>query len=606
VVVRTIFLGLVAVLLSLGAAYAQNVKVSASLRESVVTLSEQVQVDLAISAPKNPRVVAPAAPQVPGLSFRNVTSSTSSQTSIVNGKISRSYEVTFTYVYNPQKSGKFVIPGFKLAVDGKAYRTSDLRLEVIDVPAAPKSNQQYSQDPYYDPFGGSFFGRDRRDGESYLLCLTETQSVYLGEPAIIAYYLYTDQMVESFYTETEKDYPGYGKSNYEQPGNLEYESVQYKGRRFQRALIKKMALYPQTTGRLQAPTLTGTVQFSGFYSFLNRSLNSSAAWITVKALPAGKPEGFGGAVGSFTVTQSYSSNKVNLGEALTCSIRIAGRGNFSQFTAPGFPATDKFQVSEPVLQDKMSSAISGTRYIQYTLLPGQTGEFTLPGIVFSWFDTGAGQYRTFRGQSQPVRVRPANVLSYFSGLLDSGKPKKLNPLIAKSGYKDFQSFADQPWFWLILAACAVSLAVSGWLARERRLRFKDPSAYAQKTANRILGKYLRQATEAAGRLSKDFYPLAESGLVNYLSRKYGVSKGLSTGEMLEELGRKGVPAAVVGQLADFMQLCQKARYMPGGGEVENLDKALAGLRSLVQSFSRLKQDGSNHHPEPSTGTGEEG
>ncbi|MBW6514199.1 MAG: BatD family protein [Candidatus Syntrophosphaera sp.] len=565
---------------------AQSVKVSSSVQKSVISMSEQLQLKLEISSDKYLRLSAPTAPHVPGLAYRNMLSSSSSQVSIVNRASTRLHKFVYTYYYSPQRTGTFTLPGFKVSIDKRDYSTQPITIEVVDAAYIPP--QQYNQDPYFDPYVGDYFSRNRNTGISLLLCLPERQSVYLGEPAIVAYYLYTNQMVESFYTETERDYEGYGKSSFEQPKNLAYEEVIYNGERFQRALIKKTALYPQVAGRLQAPTLSGKVQFTGIYSFLNKTVGSSNAWIDVKPLPAGKPAGFTGAVGDFEISQSYSADKVSLGEALTSTVRINGRGNFSQFTAAPHPQIENFQISEPTLQDRLSSAVEGTRNIIFTILPQSTGDHAIPGYTFSWFDTSSGAYRTFTGPGHDLSVRPANVLSYFSELLQGDKPKTLNPLIVRANYPDFRAYGSRLWFWLVLAACALSLAVSGFLAYERRLSRLDPAAYDQKTASRILNKYLRQATQAAEGFSREFHPLAENGLMNFLARKYAVSKSLSTPELLAELRGKAIPEALVRQLEEFLLLCQQARYMPGGAESASLSDALAKLKLLVQGFSRLR------------------
>ncbi len=559
-------------------------KVSASLRNNTIGLSDQLQLDLEIVSDKKLDLAAPAAPQIAGFSYRNVVSGSSTQTSWINGAISSSHTRTFTYVYLPQKTGQFKVPGFRLKIGGVNYITPDLTVKVEDSASPPA--QQHSFDPWYDPFGGVYPDRGRSQGQTLLLCVPENQTVWLGEPAIVSYYIYTDQRVDSFYTSSETDHPGYGKSIYDQPQTLKYEDVEYNGRRFQRALIKRSVIYPQSTGRLQAPTLGGQIQFSGFYSYLNRDLNSAPAYFNVKPLPPGKPSGFTGAVGKLTVSQGFSSSKLTLGEALTCTLQISGQGNFSQFTSPVFPAVDKFQISEPGVEDKLRNPIEGTRQIVYTLLPRETGEYTIPGPTFSWFDTASGSYKVHRGQPLKVKVRQGNVLSYFSGLLEGDRPKTLNPLLNKAGPKDFRPLDSRPWFWLILAACLLSLLASGFMAREKRLSREDPAAFAQKTAGRVLKKYLGQATAAAGELSPEFYPLAESGLRQYLARKFGLSLSLGTEELLEGLRSGGLPHPLVNQLEEFLTLCQKARYMPGGAEASDLDEAVLKLRLLVQAFSR--------------------
>ncbi len=604
-VVKRTILCLILTVLLFGAMQAQNVRVSSSVSKSVIPLSDQLQLSLDIKSDSQLRIAAPSAPGVSGLIYRNVVNSSSSQTSIINGRVSNSYSLTFIYNYTPQKTGKFTIPGFKFSIGKTVYSTRPISIEVVDAPASPPS--QYNMTPYYDPYGADYYSRTRNNGESLLLCQPESQTVYSGEPAVVSYYLYTNQMVESFSSNSEKDYEGYGKSVFEQPNSLNYENVTFKGERFQRALIKRTAIYPQVTGRLQAPTLTGMVQFSGVYSFMNRNIVSSPAWMDVKPLPAGKPAAFTGAVGNFTVSQSFSQTKVTLGEALICTIKISGKGNFSQFTAPAYPASSKFQISEPTVQDKLSNAIEGTRFIYFTILPQETGEHQIPGYQFSWFDSSSGSYRSFQGAPRTLTVKPANVLSYFSGLLQGDKPKTLNPLITAASYPAFRNFSASLWFWLIVAAYIVSLLVSGFIAYEKRSFQLDPVKHQQKTASRILNRYLRKATDAAQEMSPEFHPLAESGLLDYLAKKYGVSKSLSTSELLAVLAEMHIPTNLINQLEEFLTICQKARYMPGGMDASTLADDLVKLKLLVQALSRYKpaivsatQTEAEHLPEEET------
>lgn len=572
---------------------AQNVKVSASLRNSSIGLSDQLQLDLKISSDKKLDQAAPPAPKIPEFSYRNVVESSSTQSSWINGAFSTAHTKTFTYIYLPQKTGVFSIPGFSLRIGGRDYGTPDLSVEVKDSAATQPPAQQHNFDPWYDPFGGVYPDRRRGQGETFLLCLPETQTVWLGEPAIVSYYIYTDQQVDSFFTESEQDYPGYGKSGYEQPQSLSYEDVQYQNRRFQRALIKRSVIYPQSTGRLQMPTLTGRIQFSGFYSFLNRNAASTPAYLNVKPLPPGRPASFTGAVGNFSVSHSYSDSRLTLGEALTCTIQISGRGNFSQFTSPAYGEVDNFQISEPGVEDKLRNPIEGERRIIYTLLPRATGAYQLPGISFSWFDTVSGSYKLSRGQPLNLKVKQGSVLSYFSGLLEGESPKTLNPLLNSPAYPDFRAYASQLWFWLVLAACLLSLVVSGIVARNQLLSREDPAAFAQRTASRVLNKDLRQATAAAENLSQDFYPLAEKGLGQYLARKYGVSQSLGTDELLAALRQQELPSPLLTQLEEFLLLCQQARYMPGGADAGDLSSALFKLRQLVQALSRYRPGNGN-------------
>lgn len=567
---------------------AQNIRVMSSVNKTRLTQSEQVQLTLKITGNVGLKLSEPAPPQVSGLSFRNVVSSSSSSTSIVNGKVQSEHSRSYTYIYTPLKVGTFSIPGFSLKIGGRTYTTKPITVEVVDSPR--QATPQYNPDPFAYPFGEEFEDRYRGIGESLILCMPASQSVYRGEPAVVSYYLYTNQSVRSFNLEDEKDWGGYGKAVYEQPTMLDFEDVSFRGERYKRSLIKRIVLFPQSTGRLQAPTLTGSMRLFEF-GYLNKAVTSTPAYLEVKPLPAGAPEGFTGAVGSFSVSESYSDTQVNLGEAVSYTLKIGGKGNFSQFTAPPVPKLTAFQMSEPMAQDKFSTPIEGTRSIHYTIVPQQTGDFKLTGVRFSWFDSSAGEYRSFQPEPRMLKVKPANVLSYFSGILQSDKPMTLNPLIATSVYPVFRFHAGQLWWWLIVALILISLPISGFIAWERRLRQENPTAYAQKHASRILGKYLVQATIAARELSPEFYPLAQSGLIDYLAQKYQIAKGLSTSELLSALSQHTLSTNTLQQLGDFLETCHQARYMPGGAQAEAIAEDLDRLRKLVTALVGAKSRG---------------
>jgi len=593
-VVKRTFLVLILMSLALILS-AQSIKVMSSVNKNTITLGDQLQLILKINSDAVLRISEPSPPQVEGLSFRNMLSSSSSSTSFVNGKLSTEHSRTYTYVYTPVRTGKFTIPGFSLQIGSTNYSTRPIAIEVVDSPRG--SIPQYGTDPtpWFEEFDPYFRGA----GTSLILCQPSSQTVYRGEPAVVSYFLYTNQSVRSFNLESEKDFEGYGKAIYEQPTVLDFEDTTFNGERFRRSLLKRVVLFPQVTGRLQVPTMTGTMRLFD-YGYLNRSVVSNDAYIEVQPLPSGSPEGFTGAVGRFELSDSYLGDQINLGEAITYTLKISGRGNFSQFTSPAYPKTAKFQVSEATTQDRLGTPIEGTRLIYFTIVPQETGEFELKGLVFSWFDTATGTYQSFTSTPQVVKVKPANVLSYFSNILQGDKPKTLNPLLARTVYPRHLFPAARLWYWLVVAVLLLSLPVSAIVAYERRLRQKDPATYAQKHASRILEKYLKAATEAAKELSPEFYVQAEKGLQDYLEKKFRISKHLSTAELLDQLRQQKLPQDLLNKLTEFLTACQKARYMPGGIETTVLADDLALLKRLVAGFGRLRTVGSftryNEHP----------
>ena len=92
-----------------------------------------------------------------------------SSVQIVNGSMTRSVNVTYTFVLLPQTAGNVTIGAAEVAVDGTVYRTDPLPVEIVDEgQAASQSPQQTPQQsvavPATDSAAVRQCGRPRRRG----------------------------------------------------------------------------------------------------------------------------------------------------------------------------------------------------------------------------------------------------------------------------------------------------------------------------------------------------------------------------------------------------------------------------------------------------------
>lgn len=576
------------ILISAGAA---TLKVNASVNKMKLTVHEELQYTIKVSSDASLRLDDPDPPVVKGLIFRNMMTRSSSGVSLSGLQRSAEYSREFIYVYIPSRPGIFTIPGQSVSISGKVYKTPAFRIEVIDAPPGTVAPGPAAPPAPVDPFNWTPDPTDayRPLGEVMLLSVPDRASVYLGEPVIVSYYLYSTQSLGSFQLEDEEDFTGYGKSIYFQPSQLDYQRATYAGRSYLRALIKQLSVVPNSTGRIQVPRLSGSARVYD-YGYQSRSLRSADSYIQVLPLPnTGIPPSFTGAVGNFTVTEQVSPKSFSLGDAATYKLSIRGRGNFHQFTAPPMPETQDFRSSKPRIVDTVNGGVDGVRTIIYTLLPQRSGELLIPELKFSWFDSSSGSYRVFNAAKTQITVRPANVLSYFSDLLSRENPRELKPLRPVLKYRNYRIYPFSLWYWLLVAAILSALGISAFMAWENSLRFKDPAKYSRIKADRVLNRYFKEARAAAENMSGDFYRLAEKGLMEYMAEKFKLSNRLSTPEKLEQLANFEIPAQDIDRLTEFIKRCGQASYMPGGTELSALSTDLQELQEIVRGFNRLNR-----------------
>ncbi len=568
-----------------------GVKVDVSVNKYNISTNDQLTISLKISDSSRLNISEPAAPVIKLFSFRNMTSSSSSSISVINGSQVSEFTRLFSYVYLPQKVGKTQIPSITVKVNGKDYRTKAIDISIIaGTGTAPQQKSLSPSSPSFDPFSMGlpdyWGGEGLNAGNTMLLAEPEVQNVYQGYPAVVSYYLYTDEMVRSFNLEAEEDYEGYGKSTFEQPTMLNYEEARYNGKAYKRALIKRLAIIPNSSGRLQAPVLKGVARLYSV-GYLNKTLASSGGQIVVRPLPReNMPPEYSGAVGNFKVSHSVSKKDLALGETLTFSLKLLGRGNYNRFAAPGFTQGKGFQVSSPIVMDNLKAGIEGSRTYYYTLIPQSKGKLTLPELKFVWFDNESATYKTYALPETVIEVKAANVLSYLNRFLEPTAPSSMNPKLSRVKYPVYKPYTARIWYWLfvlIALGTAAYICVKAW---DAKLKHNFPELYARKQAAKLLNKYLRQATEAAQKLSPEFYPISEKALFDFLVTRFNLANHLSVEEKLSALEYKKISPELIEQVRAFLQRCQQARYMPEADRAVNLHDDLQLLKHIIHGFSR--------------------
>lgn len=578
-------------MLLLAPLFLNAISVTASVNKNTITTADRLEYTIQVSSEDSFTMSEPAPPEIPNFSFVNMRSASSSSTSITGFKAARKISRSFIYYYIPKAEGNSKIPAQQIRIVNKVYSTPEFEISVVKAVGSRPSQSGPGVNPFdvFEDPNLSWPAR-RIQGNTLLLALLQRGTVYKGQPVVVSYYLYTDQMVRSYNLDDEQDYQGYGKGTYEQPGMLNYETVSYQGKRFQRALIKRLVLLPNEVGRLQVPQLKGTARIYEF-GYLSQNLVSQDQFLEVLPLPEkGVPQGFSGAVGSFNISETISAREINLGEAITFSLRIAGTGNFNQFANPGFESGTA-QISSPVAVDRLNAGIDGSRTLYYTIIPSDKGSFSLPKLSFSWFDPDSRSYHSYSRPDLDVTVKSANVISYFSGLLEGSTPKTINPMLSRPVYPQYGSYLNSLWYWLSAIMTVLAMGISAYFALDKKRRRSDPGTWTRQQASRKLKRYLQESGEAAKRGSSEFYATAERGFMQFLSDKYGIPKGLSTAEKVQQLSEHEISEDLLAQSSEFLERCARARFAPDADSELQITEDYIALNHLVRAFSKMNGKG---------------
>src|SRR5437879_6937675 len=132
-------------------------------------------------------------------------------------------------------------------------------------------------------------------------------------------------------------------------------------------------------------------------------IKSEPVALEVKPLPSKAPPSFSGAIGNFTMATDANPKSLQVGDPITVTTAISGRGNFDRVNAPvvedergwhKYPPSFKFKQDDEV-------GISGTKTFETVLSPNEKKQ-ALPVLAFSYFDPAKEQYVTLR--SEPIAI----------------------------------------------------------------------------------------------------------------------------------------------------------------------------------------------------------
>ncbi len=380
--------------------------------------------------------------------------SQSQSTSFVNGKMTSSFTLTYTYTLLATEEGTFNINPATITVSGEIYHSNGLKITVLP----PNQPQDPSNSPQRGEQQASSPSRGGQEGSNiFIRTIVSKTTVTEQEPIYLYYKLYFADVDVAQFTNNTKipEFTGFLKQELENE-EIQTELEHYNGRNYQSAVLYKTVLYPQHSGdikidpanfeavlRVQNRAQVRSIfdDFFGSYTNVAQMLTAQGVTIHVRPLPKGKPEGFSGAVGTFKLTATPSASQplsLKVNEALTIKMDIQGSGNMKLIKTPAIDWPEGFEPYDPKVTNNFrntAQGASGTKSIEYLAIPRAAGQYLIPSIQFAYYDTQAGAYKTLSTPEYIVNVtRDGQDLSASQplGLSAEGGPSAAGGLSARS------------------------------------------------------------------------------------------------------------------------------------------------------------------------------
>lgn len=526
--------------------------------------------------------------------------SQSSSTSFVNGQRTSSFTLTYTYTLMPNKEGTFTIQPAMVKADGQDYSSNGVRITVLPADEEPQATANTTST------SGETASRNTQASEStggnvtssniFIRTLASKTHVKEQEALEISYKLYFAGVDVSQFTNNTKlpEFTGFLKQEVEQ-GDIQTELEHYNGRNYQTATIFRTILYPQHSGdikidpaqfeavlRVQSRAQVRSIfdDFFGSYTNVTKPLTAPGVTIHVEGLPSGKPAGFSGGVGRFTMTTDISSTQVKTNEAITLKLTIEGAGNMKLLKTPAVDWPEGFEVYDPKVSNNFkpsSSGMSGAKVIEYLAIPRASGEYMLPAIAFSYYDIQEGKYKTISS--------PEYTLHIARGAGEEETPTVVQNYTAKEDIKQLGSDiryihtdaliepsatqAPRLLFGTSLSyGCFILpllLAIILFIIFHKRIRENADIVHVRyKKANKVAQKRLKKAAQLLEQNeTARFYEEVERAAWQYLSDRLNIpTADLSKDNIAEILRSKHVSEELITTATKVLSNAEFARYAP--------------------------------------------
>lgn len=547
---------------------------------------------------------APKAPVLDGCTLLYGPSvSTMSSTEIVNGRMSSSTSIDYSFIYSADKAGTVTVPAVSVSAGGRSLSSRSVTFKVLppdrNAPAGAAAGQGGNAREQAQQADAS----QRISADDLLIRISFNKThVYEQEAVIATIKVYTTTDITSIMPKKQPVFEGFLSE--ELPVTLEPETEHYNGRNYTTAVLKRCLLYPQKSGRLvvnsgQYDVVVRTYETVNMGYFVTRrpvqqtvTTNSNQATLNVEALPEPRPAGFNGAVGTFTVSTELSPEVLRTNEAATYSYVVKGTGNIKYLTAPTveFPAGfDRYTPKTDIDARVSGSDMTGTYRVDYTVVPQEPGKFTIPGSTFVYFDPSSRKYETIDTRAYEVNVARGSSTSVaaveqraIDNTITDIRHIHTSPAVpAVDRGRMFHSV----WYWLAYVLVVLAL-VAVVLTYRRTLRLRaDVSGRRLARANRVALKRLRAARGfmQAGK-QDEFYQELARALWGYVSDKLGIAPSqLVRDNIAARLEAYGASADETRAVIDVLDECEQARFTPdhSADEVSALyNRATAAINGL--------------------------
>ncbi len=511
-----------------------------------------------------------------------------------NGK--QTQGVQYSYILVPEGTGIHTIGPASIKLEGEVMQTEPLQIVVKAAGASDRDSESADSD------------ETNLDRDIHFVLALSDKNPYAGQSITGTYILYMRRrnLYNALKPTDFPKFPGFWNQEVKL-GDIKYKQTTWRGKDYYEIVLRKVVLIPQKAGRLvidpfemEVPIAVATGEYDFFGRSITRSettkVSTGSQVVHAKPLPsAGKPPNFSGAVGRFKLGVELDKTALKAGESLALRVQVSGRGNLKLFDLPkpAVPADlERYEPKHSVSVKTTTGGLVGKVADDYVLVPRYRGTYTLPPVVFDYFDPVDRKYKTSTSKAYAVRVtqgeskdgdgqRPTASASKQEVKVLGADIRYIKPAGGLAPIEK-KVFFGSKWYDGLLC---IPLVLIGLIACFGKRLVHRGSVDGVKMRRKQAYKRLSQARKMLKKGDNQaFYAEIERALLSFISAALRMDKSqLSQASIREALAARNVSQETVVDLTQVLDQSQFERYtaaVSAPGMRELYEKAVAVITRL--------------------------
>jgi hypothetical protein len=585
-------------------AYAKEIKVVISVDKTVVEAGSHFRMTIGVQGAFDTEVPQITPPENFILMYGP---SVSTQTSIVNNVVA--IFRGFTYSFSPTETGIFELGPATLEYKGKVYTSNSVKIEVV------------KRTPFEGDVDADTERSKRIDINKRIFVELETDKKEA--------YIY-EQIVESFKLFFQKGLP---------IDDLDYVAASTKSflaeklgeeRRYEEVrdgilynvIELRTALFPLVSGNIEIPPAKFNCNIiirqqgyrnSIFDEFSGRGgqkypveRSTDSVKLKIKPLPeSDKPDNFAGTVGRFTMDVLAKPTEVKVGDPITLSINIRGKGNIQTIGEPVLAPGDEkdFKIypaeTDTTITDR-GDGIRGEKLFSKVVEPQHENIDMIPAISFSYFDPELEKYMTITHNPIPIVVERSEVeIPIRFSLEDAEKVKGQVKILTKDILpimSDLYSFKNQgfaiynrPLFLAFIFLTPILVVIACVYVQRHRELLQTDVGYARK--RRALSRAKKQLSNARQLVQLDnpseFYSTLAKTVMEHIADKLNLAPASITSDNISGiLENRGVSHDVIKELKECLESCDYGRFSASQHSKDQMVRTLDTAEEFIMHLEK--------------------